>query len=932
MRYYIFLFFLLAGLLLPAGPAIAAEKAPAEVTPAEKAAAPKPKEQSAAATTTATAATEKAQARKASGDAKKNAGKKAEPDKAAAAAAQAAKNAKEAEEKDLLEAAKKEEVVDPLDAVWAGQRSMLNDLGKSASSLNKRYTTQADALNERLKPLNEEARRLLALTNTFRKWPNPMEAVGRRISNSIQDVQGALEPMLQARAEVQNLLTRVNQLAESIPDEKSGAGVSQEMRAYAKEVGTARLLLTAVIGRYDSTLTPGQSLLQRLVKAQQDINTHVPVLWKEYYLQGPVAYLSPDAWENLGQQLDNILRGMQLRLPVEIPTTAEQWSASIMRCLVTLLFTGVVLMLMYRRWARNSTSPAIHHLFRVSLPWNCLGLALLTGSVHIGTGEFYRFFLALGNLCLIAGQILLAWDLRRLKFSEIERTRSPLWALMPLTFCAYALLYVPLIKPVVVITWGALLIFALLRNRKRIKPDISPMQLERSALDTESLILWLCLVPAMLGMHILSMAMYLLFVSCTLGLQLCLGGMALISRINEHIPNEGARAALAHFAVALAAPLVLVLAVVGESLWVATLPGGMYLLQDYIFRSVDVGTTRFNIIHILLIISVFYLTRTAVGMGTRFLGRLPAQGLQIDATLIPPMQTGFTYVMWCIFGLFTLRALGMELSNLAMVAGGLSVGIGFGMQTIVNNFLSGLILIFSRTLQAGDVVEVGTTTGRVRKISVRATMVETYDNALIYVPNSEFVASRLINWTRNSRTVRRQIMVGVAYGSDTALVIKVLLGVASANAGVLKYPAPTATFQEFGPSSLDFMLRFWVNDYDVGLSVASELRLEIEQQFRAHKIEMAFPQMDVHVKEVPPRVRAPESPRIKRSLLTLPPRQGQAALQTRHAQGAAPGSNGRRRPRRLVGRDVAVLATTGQATTAPAAHHAPDGLLEDDRT
>jgi small-conductance mechanosensitive channel len=193
----------------------------------------------------------------------------------------------------------------------------------------------------------------------------------------------------------------------------------------------------------------------------------------------------------------------------------------------------------------------------------------------------------------------------------------------------------------------------------------------------------------------------------------------------------------------------------------------------------------------------------------------------------------------------------MELSSLAMVAGGLSVGIGFGMQTMVNNFISGLILIFSRTLQAGDVVEVGGVSGRVRKISVRATMVETFDNALIYVPNSEFVSSRLINWTRNSRSVRREVHVGVAYGSNTEMVMKIMMGIAREHHNILKHPAPSVAFADFGDSALDFVLRFWVKDYDVGVSTASDIRLEMEKQFRGHGIDIAFPQMDVHIKEMP---------------------------------------------------------------------------------
>ena len=290
-------------------------------------------------------------------------------------------------------------------------------------------------------------------------------------------------------------------------------------------------------------------------------------------------------------------------------------------------------------------------------------------------------------------------------------------------------------------------------------------------------------------------------------------------------------------------------------------------------------------------------------MGTRFLARLPAKGVSFDSTLIPPLQTALTYAAWAIFGLFVLRALGLELSNLAMVAGGLSVGIGFGMQTIVNNFLSGLILIFSRTLQAGDVVEVGGVTGKVRKISVRATMVETYDNALIYVPNSEFMSNRLINWTRFSRSVRRQVEVGVAYGSDTAEVTRLLISVAKAHENVLKYPAPSVIFVNFGASSLDFTLRFWVKDYEMGASTSSDIRLGIEKIFREAHIEIAFPQLDVHVKDLPPRAAPPRPP-------ATTPAQARGTSPTRQegAPAAAAGRRVRRRP----------LRHAAQASTAPA--------------
>ena len=171
------------------------------------------------------------------------------------------------------------------------------------------------------------------------------------------------------------------------------------------------------------------------------------------------------------------------------------------------------------------------------------------------------------------------------------------------------------------------------------------------------------------------------------------------------------------------------------------------------------------------------------------------------------------------------------------------MGIGFGMQTIVNNFLSGLILIFSRTLHEGDIIEVGGQQGVVRKISIRATMVETFDSAMIFVPNSEFVSTRLVNWTRNGRGVRRDLPVGVAYGTDPQLVKQLLLQVAHDNPDVFRNPPPAVLFMNFGASSL---LRFWA-DIGKAVDVSSRMRVEIARIFAEHNIEIAFPQLDIHV-------------------------------------------------------------------------------------
>ena len=193
--------------------------------------------------------------------------------------------------------------------------------------------------------------------------------------------------------------------------------------------------------------------------------------------------------------------------------------------------------------------------------------------------------------------------------------------------------------------------------------------------------------------------------------------------------------------------------------------------------------------------------------------------------------------------------LGVSLTSLAVVAGGLSVGIGFGLQNITNNFISGLLIIFGQTLREGDIIEVGNNlTGIVRKITIRTTLVETFDNATIFVPNAELLSGRLTNWTRNGRTVRKDIHIGVAYDSDIGLVMGLLKEIADNHSQVLRYPEPMVVFSDFAASSLNFILRFWVGDLSQAPDIITDLRVIIAKRFTEKNIDIAFPQLDIHIR------------------------------------------------------------------------------------
>lgn len=203
-----------------------------------------------------------------------------------------------------------------------------------------------------------------------------------------------------------------------------------------------------------------------------------------------------------------------------------------------------------------------------------------------------------------------------------------------------------------------------------------------------------------------------------------------------------------------------------------------------------------------------------------------------------------------IFGFFiAVSAAGMELDKLAFIFGALGVGIGFGLQNIVNNFISGLILLFERPIHIGDTIGIGTLEGTVKSIGMRASIIQTFDRSEVIVPNGNLVSNEVINWTLSDKMRRLEIKVGVAYGSDIEQVMKILKDCAISNEQVLKDPPPYVWFTSFGDSSLDFRLLFFYPQYSGGMTVRTEVASAVDKALKKAKITIPFPQTDVHIKQ-----------------------------------------------------------------------------------
>jgi small-conductance mechanosensitive channel len=272
--------------------------------------------------------------------------------------------------------------------------------------------------------------------------------------------------------------------------------------------------------------------------------------------------------------------------------------------------------------------------------------------------------------------------------------------------------------------------------------------------------------------------------------------------------------------------------------------------MSVLLRGVKIGNFTLSFTDLIIAVIVFVAILFATRVLQRFLENRVFPQTRLDAGLRHSLKVATGYIGIVIAVTVAVSALGLDLSNLAIIFGALSVGIGFGLQNIVNNFVSGLILLVERPVKVGDWVVIGAHQGYVKRINVRATELQTFQRSSVIIPNSELLSSAVVNWTHKDTFARVDIPVGVAYGSDIELVRDTLLECAQEHPKANRYPEPFVLFQNFGDSSLDFELRFYISRADECFRVASEVRFAIVHGLNENGIQIPFPQRDIHVRSV----------------------------------------------------------------------------------
>lgn len=260
-----------------------------------------------------------------------------------------------------------------------------------------------------------------------------------------------------------------------------------------------------------------------------------------------------------------------------------------------------------------------------------------------------------------------------------------------------------------------------------------------------------------------------------------------------------------------------------------------------------ISGSKITLTNLFISIVIIFISAKVAKYTGRILNRTLADR-NVDSGVRDSLEKFVRYSMVVIGILFSMDNLGVSINSLAAVGAVLMVGIGFGLQNIAQNFISGLILLIERPIKVGDIVKVGNTSGRVLDIRVRSTVIQTRDNVTIIVPNSKFVSEDVTNESYLGDKIRHHIPVGVAYGSDIEQVKKALCDAASKDDRVLKDPAPDALLTEFADSSINFDLRFWSHNIWEIEVVSSDIRCSIGKLFADHKIEIPFPQRDLNIK------------------------------------------------------------------------------------
>lgn len=727
--------------------------------------------------------------------------------------------------------------------IWTVRAGDIDALVQESAALRASAERLARPLADELRTARSEFARLSSLYQASRGHPTEqltlvqqMRAMQRQMKKRVtplKDIAEAIAGRLEELSALQNDLEETIRETAADGTGTLAAADAAGLGRYTHSLNEARKTLTLAAARLRNILAPAQSFMARFENSVTDIENSLASVWKNYYLApsdavpGTPAFIPalPADW----------FVSLKSRMAFAYPHGADAWLAAAKVFFVSALFLILLAWFGVRavrrlpgRWRR-----ALETAIRRSRAQIVLGLSILLAAENRSGGIYFAFVLA-GSLLLIAGVAALAWRLRTAVAPLLEDKPSPLNRLYFPAAAGVLMLFSDLPVRVLEIAWFLIMAIFLAAiaalNRNHAGKAALPL-LERISYSSAFWFGLASLLGTLGGFARLSILLFMLHFALanivTMGSALMGLADILANRLfdKKDMPVRNALAEAAGVPAAWALSLLCALP------WFLAVPGARYAASHALSANYTLGDASFDFTRVVLIVLLFFLFRSFVSLSKTSLEHLPDRLPSMERGVIPPLRTLTVYALWALFAIIALGMVGVNFTSLAVVAGGLSIGIGFGMQNIFNNLASGLMLIFGRSILVGDYVDIAGASGTVRAINIRSTVIETPERALVYVPNSAIMSGQLTNWTRNSRMVRRTLHIGAAYGADTALVMRLLLQAAAEQRNILQKPAPAVYLNNFGDSSLDFAMNVFIDDFDNSAAAMSALRLAVERLF-----------------------------------------------------------------------------------------------------
>ncbi|MEN6616633.1 MAG: mechanosensitive ion channel domain-containing protein [Syntrophorhabdus sp.] len=707
------------------------------------------------------------------------------------------------------------------------------------------------SINEKTHYFNQQFMRLSITYNMFEGNPVEMRDVLRQMTLIRDQGISLVAPIKEESEYIDNLkrllqthLNEYNRLAAdpTIPD------IGRLASEHVTRIGQIITMLDTAKGILDVIPNGIEQLIVRLEPRKASVEHDLEKAWKKYFFVSPSAgYFSPDAWKATRSVFANS-KSFFMYWFIPYAEDIHGIAISLLMAFAACIALLGCFMFLILRLKRKYPEHGIAGNFLPSAICFAFGFPLFVTGIMTGIGPLSALtFIA--ETMLAAGFVSLGFQLCRILSPDPAIYRqNPLWVFW-VVFSLGILLQlfhvaVILYSPLMILVFIATAMYSFLVHGK-----IRNIFDKRISLVNAWLSVVLCIFTCV-GWGALAILTATIWFVLSLSAELVIAFGISLRKIRLMRPFDARPAS--RLVQGVAFPMLFLGVFVVTILWTFLYIGGMPLAREVIGWRINIGYISMNPPMIVIVLAFLFITRSVIVLinaAITFLSTRIGGSEMLREGIVKSLHAISSYAIWSLFILVSLKLLGVNVTHLAIVAGGLSIGAGFGLQDLIKNSFSGLVLLFGRSIHPGDEIQLDNIRGTVIRINIRNTIVQTNDDSTIFIPNSDLVNKNVVNWTYRDPRGRAEIPVSVAYESNTDRVREILIGCATSHPGVLTDPPPYVLFWDFGEHALAFRLRFWIRrPVQTRDRISSAIRFEIKKTFKQEGIEMAFPQQDVHIR------------------------------------------------------------------------------------